>query len=166
MQIYCIFLSTSFEKSLSLLRMCKIFRTFAPQKFFTMYQLELENPYNGEKKVITVPEEMSIEDLTREIRCEMGLEYTTGTQFHMIIDQQERVFMMDDSIAEHVDMLWEGGDDPDDPNCEKPYYREDFYFPESQYGLQDLFPKVGSNILYAQDFDKIYCELIGVTEDE
>ena len=131
-----------------------------------MYQLKLENPYNGEKKVITVPEEMSIEDLTREIRCEMGLEYTTGTQFHMIIDQQERVFMMDDSIAAHVDMLWEGADDPEDPDHKKPYYREDFYFPESQYGLHDLFPKVGSNILYAQDYDKIYCELIGVTEDE
>ena len=131
-----------------------------------MYQFELENPYDGLKKVITVPEEMSIEDLTREIRCEMGLEYTVGTQFHMIIDQQNRVFMQDDSIATHVDMLWEGGDDPDDPDKKKPYYYEDYYFPESKYSLKDLFPEVGSDILYGQDYDKIYCKLIGVTNNE
>jgi len=131
-----------------------------------MYQFELENPYSGLKKTITVPEEMSIEDLTREIRCEMGLEYTTGTLYHMIIDQQNRVFMLDDSISTHVDMLWEGGDDPDDLEKKKPYYKEDFYFPESKYGLKDLFPHVGSNILYAQDYDKIYCELIAMVDDE
>lgn len=130
-----------------------------------MYQFELENPSNGEKKIITVPEEMSIEDFTREIRCEMGLEYTVGAQFHMLIDQQNRVFMLDDSIATHVDMLWEGGDIPDDEE-KKAYYSEDFYYPESQYSLQDLFPAVGSNVLYGQDYDKIYCQLLAITTDE
>lgn len=131
-----------------------------------MYQFELENPYEGLKKVITVPEEMSIEDLTRDIRCEMGLEYTVGTRFHMIIDHQHRVFMLDDSIATHVDMLWEGGDDPNDPDKKAPKYYEDYYYPESKYSLQDLFPNVGSEILYAQDSDKVYCKLIGVINSE
>ena len=130
-----------------------------------MYQFELENPSNGEKKIITVPEEMPIEDFTREIRCEMGLEYTVGAQFHMLIDQQNRVFMLDDSIAEHVDMLWEGADVPENP-AEKAYYSEDFYYPESQYSLHELFPQVGSNVLYGQDYDKIYCSLIAVITDE
>ena len=131
-----------------------------------MYLFELENPSNGDKRVITVPEEMSIEDFTREIRCEMGLEYTTGTQFHMIIDKQHRVFMRDDAIATHVDMLWEGGDDPDDPYKKKPYYYEDYYYPESKYALKDLFPEVGADIMYGQDYDKIWCTLTGVTNDE
>ena len=130
-----------------------------------MYQFEVENPYNGIKKVITVPEEMSIEDFTRELRCETGLEYTVGAQYHMIIDQQNRVFMLDDSIATHVDMLWEGGDIPDDPE-KKAYYREDFYYPESQYTLKDLFPEIGANILYGQDYEKVYCKLIDVIDDE
>lgn len=130
-----------------------------------MYQFELENPYDGVKKVITVPEEMSIEDFTRELCCEMGLENTVGTRFHMIIDQQNRVFMLGDAIATHVDMLWEGCDDLEQAKKD-PQYREDFYYPESKYTLKDLFPKVGSNILYGQDYDKIYCALTGVTNDE
>ena len=151
--------------------MCENCCTFAVAKFAKsqntnlMYQFELENPSDGEKKVITVPEEMSIGDFTREIRCEMGLEYTVGAQYHMLIDEQNRVFMQDDSIAMHVDMLWEGGDIPDEEE-KKTYYSEDFYYPESQYGLSDLFPQVGSTVLYGQDYDKIYCKLIGETEDE
>ena len=133
-----------------------------------MYQFELSNPYldSDEKKIITVPEEMSIEDFTRELRCEMGLQYTPGTEFHMIIDREHRVFMLDDSIAMHVDMLWEGGDDPDDPDKKKPYYRESFYHPESQYTLQDLFPEIGADILYAQDYDKVWCKLIDIIPEE
>ena len=130
-----------------------------------MFRFELENPYDGVKKQITLPEEMTVEDLGREIRCEMGLEFTVGAQYHMIIDQQERVFMLDDSISTHVDMLWEGGDDPNDLDKKAPYYQEDFYFPESKYTLKDLFPHIGSDILYGQDYDKIYCKLIGITED-
>lgn len=131
-----------------------------------MYHIELEDLYTGGKKMIIVPEEMSIEDFTREIRCEMGLSYTVGTPYHMIIDQQDRVFMQDDSIAEHVDMLWEGGDDPNDPEKKGPQYHEDYYHPESKYSLQDLFPNVGSNILYGQDYDRIGCVLKAVTSDE
>lgn len=124
-----------------------------------MYHFELENPKTGELVEITVPEDMSIEDFTREIRCEMGLQYTVGTQYHMIIDQDNRIFMRDDAIATHVDMLWEGGDDPNDPLKQGPQYREDYYYPESQYTLKDLFPRIGSNILYGQDYDSIYCTL-------
>ena len=131
-----------------------------------MYQFELENQANGEKKIITVPEEMPIEGLTREIRCEMGLEYTEGTRFHMIIDQQHRVFMQDDAtIAIHVDMLWEGCDDLVEAKND-PKFKEDFYFAEDQHTLQDLFPQVGADILYGQDDDRIWCKLIAVTEDE
>ena len=131
-----------------------------------MYQFELEKKYYDLKKVITVPEEMTIEDLTREIRCEMGLAYTVGTRFHLIVDQQNRVFMQDDSIVPFVDMLWEGGDDPDDLDKTAPKYHEDYYHPESKYTLKDLFPEVGADILYAQDNDKVYCKLIGVTNNE
>ena len=132
----------------------------------TMYQFELENTENGEKKVITVPEEMTIEDLTREIRCEMGLEYTEGTRFHMIIDREHRVFMQDDAmIAIHVDMLWESCDDLAAAKND-PKYREDFYFAEDHYTLQDLFPQVGADILYGQDDDRIWCTLTGVTNNE
>ncbi|MBQ9439398.1 MAG: hypothetical protein IJU35_02205 [Paludibacteraceae bacterium] len=46
-----------------------------------MYHIELEDLYTGDKKMIIVPEEMSIEDFTREIRCEMGLSYTVGTPY-------------------------------------------------------------------------------------
>ena len=131
-----------------------------------MYQFELVNTRTGETAKITVPEEMSIEDFTREIRCEMGLQYTVGTQYHMIIDKQNRMFMQDDAIATHVDMLWEGADDPDDPHHESPIYREESYYPESQYTLQDLFPEIGADILYGQDYDRIGCKLKNIIEDE
>jgi len=132
-----------------------------------MYHFELENLHTGETRMITVPEEITIEDLTREIRCEMGLAYTLGSQYHMIIDQQNRIFMQDrDIIASHVDMLWEGGDDPDDPDKKGPQYHEDYYFAEDQHTLQDLFPSVGSNILYGQDYDRIGCKLDSITPDE
>ena len=133
-----------------------------------MYQFELKNPYidSDEKKIITVPEEMSIADFTREIRCEMGLEYTTGTLFHMIIDREHRVFMDDDYIAMHVDMLWEGGDDPNDLEKKSPIYQESFYHPESKYTLKDLFPEVGADILYGQDYDKVWCTLIGIIKED
>ena len=133
-----------------------------------MYQFELSNPYldSVEKKIITVPEEMSIEDFTRELRCEMGLQYTPGTEFHMIIDRDHRVFMEDDSIVEHVDMLWEGADDPNDLEKKSPKYHESYYHPESQYTLQDLFPETGADILYGQDYDKIWCKLIDIIPDD
>ena len=130
-----------------------------------MYHFELRNTDTDEVIEISVPEEMSIEDFTREIRCEMGLQYTVGAKYHMIIDQQNRVFMQDDAIATHVDMLWEGGDAPNDPFKQAPQYREDFYYPESQYTLQDLFPEIGSDIFYGQDYDHICCTLIGITKD-
>lgn len=131
-----------------------------------MLHFELENLDNGEKKVITVPEDMSIEDLTREIRCEMGLEYTEGTRFHMIIDQQHRIFMQDEAtIAIHVDMLWEGCDDLKQAK-QDPKYREDFYYAEDKYTLKDLFPQVGADIMYGQDNDHIWCKLTGITNDE
>ena len=131
-----------------------------------MYLFELENPHTGEKAEICVPEEMSIEDFTREMRCEMGLPYTVGTRYHMIIDQQNRVFMQDaDVIATHVDMLWEGGDDPNDLEKKGPIYYEDYYFPEDQYTLRDLFPQPGANILYGQDYDKLYCTLKAIESE-
>lgn len=130
-----------------------------------MYLFELTDSRTGESVEITTPEEMSIEDFTREIRCEMGLPYTVGAQQHMIIDDQHRVFMQDDAIADHVDMLWEGGDDPEDPEKKGPQYYEDYYYPESQYTLQDLFPEIGASILYGQDFDRIWCKLKEILED-
>ena len=129
-------------------------------------QFELINPYTEQKAIIVVPEEMSIEDFTREMRCEMGLSYTVGAHFHMIIDQENRVFMEDDAIATHVDMLWEGGDDPDDLEKKSPKYYEDYYYPESKYTLHDLFPRIGSNILYGQDYDRLYCSLTDIIEEE
>lgn len=125
---------------------------------------ELENPSNGEIVEIAVPEKMSIEDFCREMRSQMGLPQDCGASFHMIIDQQNRVFMQDDAIADHVDMLWEGADDPNDLEKKAPIYYEDYYYPESQYTLRDLFPQVGANILYGQDYDKIYCSLVEITE--
>lgn len=130
-----------------------------------MYHFELANPKTGDKKIISVPEELTIAEFAREIRCEMGLQYTVGTRFHLIIDQDDRIFMQDDAIAEHVEMLWEGGDDPKDPEKKGPIYHEEFYHPESEYSLKDLFPKVGSNILYGQDYDSIYCTLKEITDD-
>ena len=131
-----------------------------------MYHFELKNTGTDEVVEITVPEEMSIEDFAREIRCEMGLEYTVGAKYHMFIDQEHRVFMEDDSISTHVDMLWEGGDDPDDLLKQGPKYHEDYYHPESKYTLQDLFPKIGSDVLYGQDYDHIWCTLKEITEDD
>ena len=32
--------------------------------------------------------------------------------------------------------------------------------------LKDLFPEIGANILYGQDYDKIYCRLIGMINDD
>ncbi len=131
-----------------------------------MYIFELQNLRSGETAEIRVPEEMTIEDFTREIRCEMGLQYTVGAQYHMIIDKQDRIFMQDDAIEMHVDMLWGGHDDPDDPDHKNPIYRYDHYHPESQYTLQDLFPEVGANILYSQDYDSIGCVLTGIEKED
>lgn len=131
-----------------------------------MYQFELKNTNTGELAEISVPEEMSIEDFTREIRCEMGLPYTVGAQQHMIIDETNRVFMQDDAIESHVDMLWEGADAPSDRNHVDPCYREDYYHPESRYTLRDLFPHIGADILYGQDYDRVRCRLTAITQDE
>ena len=132
-----------------------------------MYHFELENTRTGETKVITMPEEMTIEDFCRELRCEMGLPYTLGSREHLIIDNQGRFFMQDEEvISEHVNLLWMGGDDPNDPHHTSPIYREDSYFPENQHTLQELFPQVGSNILYGQDYDRIGCKLVEITKEE
>lgn len=131
-----------------------------------MYHLELMNTDTGEIVNITLPEEMSVEDFTRELRCEMGLQYTLGAKYHMIIDNDNRIFMEDDAIETHVEMLWGGGEDPDDPQKQGPMYREDYYYPESQYTLKDLFPKIGSSILYGQDYNHIGCKLTDITEED
>ena len=131
------------------------------------YHFELEDPDSGEKGHLYIPEEMSIEDFCRELRCEMGLQYTVGSRFHFIIDKQNRVFMQDaEVISTHVDMLWEGGDSDDDPDKTAPKYDEDYYFPEDKHTLQDLFPEVGTDILYAQDYDRIYCKLVEISHDD
>ena len=131
-----------------------------------MYHFELVNTRTGERGEMSVPEEMTIEDFCRELRCEMGLPYTLGSRNHLIIDNQDRIFMQDEEvIVNHVDMLWGGGDDPNDPDKKGPMYREDSYFPENEHTLQDLFPQVGANILYGQDYDRIGCKLIEITED-
>ena len=131
-----------------------------------MHLFELVDLRSGQAAQIRVPEEMTIEDFTREIRCEMGLQYTVGSQYHLIIDDQNRVFMRDDAIETHVDMLWEGADDPNDPDHKSTMYREESYYPESQYTLHDLFPKIGATIVYGQDYDQIGCKLIGVEEED
>ena len=131
-----------------------------------LLDFELVNLKTEEKSYITVPEDMTIEDFTREIRCEMGLQYTVGTQYHLIIDNRDRVFMRDDAISTHVDMLWGGGDDPDDPDKTGPMYREDSYYPESEYTLRDMFPEIGDNIVYGQDWDKIGCKLMDIRDEE
>lgn len=131
-----------------------------------MYHFELINTRTGETCEMTIPEEMTIEDFCRNLRCEMGLPYTLGSREHLIIDNQNRIFMQDaEVIAEHVDMLWEGGDDPNDPNKEGALYHEESYFPEDEHTLQDMFPQVGANILYGQDYDRIGCKLVAITAD-
>ncbi len=129
-----------------------------------MWHFELE--YMDFKSEIYVPEDMSIMDFTQELRRGIGLRETEDTPYHLIFDKQGRVFMQDDSIAGFVDMLWEGGDDPDDPYKKKPIYHEDFYHPESKYTLRDLFPEIGDDILYKQDYDRVICTLKDITEDE
>lgn len=132
-----------------------------------MYHFELVNTRTGEKREMTLPEEMTIEDFCRNLRGEMGLPYTLGSRDHLIIDRQERIFMQDVEVIEnHVSMLWGGGDDPNDPDKKGPMYREDSYFPEDEHTLQDLFPEVGADILYGQDYDYIGCKLIAITRDE
>lgn len=131
-----------------------------------MYHFELKNTDTDEIALITVPEEMSIEDFTREIRCEMGLKYTEDTPYHVIIDQKHRIFMQDDSIERHLELLWAGGDAPNDPHKVGSIYRRENYYPESQYTLQDLFPEIGADIFYGQDYDHILCTLIDITENE
>ena len=132
-----------------------------------MYHFELVNTRDGEQHELILPEEMTIEDFCREIRGEMGLPYTLGSREHIIIDKQERIFMQDrEVISEHVNMLWMGGDDPNDPDHKSPIYHEKSYFPEDEHTLQDLFPEVGASILYGQDYDHIGCKLIAITTDE
>ena len=131
-----------------------------------MYYFELENTRNGETGYMLIPEEMTIADFCRELRGEMGLPYTVGSRYHLIIDKQNRVFMEDeDAISTHVDMLWEGGDSDDDPDKTAPMYHEDYYFPENKHTLHDLFPEVGTDILYGQDYDRIFCKLVEITDD-
>lgn len=132
-----------------------------------MYHFELVNTRTGEQREMTIPEELTIEDFCRELRCEMGLPYTLGSREHLIIDNQDRMFMQDaEVISEHVNLLWMGGDDPNDPGHKSPIYHEDSYYSEDEHTLQDLFPEVGSNILYGQDYDHIGCKLIEIINDE
>ena len=132
-----------------------------------MYRFELVNTRTGETREMCLPEELTIEDFCRELRGEMGLPYTLGSREHLIIDNRDRMFMQDaEVIAEHVNLLWMGGDDPNDPDHKSPIYREKSYFPENEHTLQDLFPEVGANILYGQDYDHIGCKLIAVTTDD
>lgn len=132
-----------------------------------MYHFELVNTRTGETREMAIPEEITIEDFCRELRGEMGLSYTLGSRDHIIIDNQNRMFMQDAEVIEnHVEMLWGGGEDPDDPEKKGPMYREDSYFAEDEHTLQELFPQVGANILYGQDYDHIGCKLIAITNDE
>jgi len=132
-----------------------------------MYRFELVNTRTGETREMTLPEEMTIEDFCRNLRGEMGLPYTLGSREHIIMDNQNRMFMQDEEvIAEHVNLLWMGGDDPNDPDHKSPIYREASYFAEDEHSLQELFPEVDSNILYAQDYDHIGCKLIEIINDE
>ena len=132
-----------------------------------MYHFELVNLRTGETGEMAILDDMTIEDFCRNLRCEMGLPYTLGSRGHLIIDKQNRIFMQDmEVIAEHVDMLWEGADDPNDPDKKGAIYDETSYFPEDKHTLQDLFPQVGADVLYGQDYDRIGCKLIAITEDE
>ncbi len=132
-----------------------------------MYHFELVNTRTGVMCEMTIPEEMTIEDFCRNLRCEMGLPYTLGSREHIIIDCQERIFMQDKEVIEnHVEMLWAGGDDPNDPDKKGSLYHVNSYFPEDQYTLRDLFPQIGADILYGQDYDRIGCKLIAITDDE
>ena len=132
-----------------------------------MYHFELVNTRTGETCEMIIPEEMTIEDFCRELRCEIGLPYTLGSRDHLIIDNQERIFMQDDEVIEnHLTMLWMGGDNPDDPDHKGAIYHRQSYFAEDQHTLQELFPQVGANVLYGQDYDYIGCKLIAITNDE
>ena len=132
-----------------------------------MYHFELVNTRTGETGEMIIPEEMTIEDFCRELRCEMGLPYTLGSRDHLMIDHQDRIFMQDEEVIEnHLTMLWMGGDDPDDPDHKGAIYHRESYFAEDQHTLQELFPQVGANVLYNQDYDYIGCKLIAITNDE
>ena len=132
-----------------------------------MYHFELVNTRTGETGEMIIPEEMTIEDFCRELRCEMGLPYTLGSRDPLMIEHQDRIFMQDEEVIEnHLTMLWMGGDDPDDPDHKGAIYHRESYFAEEQHTLQELFPQVGANVLYGQDYDYIGCKLIAITNDE
>ena len=87
-----------------------------------MYHFELVNTHTGETGEITLPEELTIEDFCRELRGEMRLPYTLGSRDHLMIDNQNRIFMQDEEVIEnHITMLWMGGDDPNDPDHKGAY---------------------------------------------
>ena len=131
-----------------------------------MYQIELERYWNNDKTLIEVPEDMLLEDFAAEIRNHMRLsEEDYIVRYHYFISGHDKqVYMEEDSIGSFVDMLWEGGDDDNDPDKEAPQYQEKFYHAEEGVRVKDIFGEVGSLILYDQSDDKVYGELKAIVE--
>ena len=124
-----------------------------------MLHIQLQDTFTDEKMEITVPATMLIAEFADEVRKEMNLPYTASVRFRQLISNG-RVYMQEEAIPAFVDNLWEGGDDPADPDKTADIYDEDFYIPEKGVCVDELFTVTGSSCRYIQGDFEIRCTLI------
>lgn len=108
---------------------------------------------------VEVNENMSLSRFADLVRREMTLPYDSNVRYRKT-SCQGHVYMQADAIAEYVDMLWEGADDPNDLEKRNPIYYEDYYTPESGVRVDDLFTVIGSGCHYRQGSQHVRCTLI------
>ena len=124
-----------------------------------MLRIQLQNLASGETVEIMVADSMPVPQFADEVRKEMNLSYTTDVRFRQLISNG-RIYMQEEAISEYVDNLWEGGDDPKDPNKQADIYREDTYLSEDGVITDELFTVTGSSCRYIQGDIEIRCTLI------
>ena len=124
-----------------------------------MLHIQLQDIFTDEKMEIAVPATMPIAEFADEVRKEMNLPYTASVRFRQLISNG-RVYMKEEAIPTYVDMLWEGGDDPADPDKKADIYDEDFYIPEDGVCVDELFTVTGSSCRYIQGDFEIRCTLV------
>ena len=106
-----------------------------------------------------MPAHMLLSDFADEVRKAMDLPYDE----HVYTRQTMacgKIFMRGEAIADYVDALWEGSDDPTDLDKRSDKYHESTYAPEESVTVQDLFTVIGSAITYRQGFQRIRCTLL------
>ena len=119
--------------------------------------LDLRTEFRTE---VEVEEKMPLGKFADMVRREMTLSCDYESLHYRKISCNGRVYMPGKSIAQYVDNLWEGADDPNDLEKRNPRYQEEYYTPEEGVMVADLFTVIGSACNYQQSGGYVRCTLV------